>query len=116
MTRLGDAEAVLLRAALIEKSIDDAFLSIHQLVQVAVMRRLTEGDRIKYFDTAVRIFSWGVPAKWSEDIDGQQYEAWRKCKRIFSRHFDHLCKQTNRYKIRSRNTQLYGELILRYSW
>ncbi|KAG9248058.1 hypothetical protein BJ878DRAFT_532187 [Calycina marina] len=111
---LGDAEEVLLRAALINKSIEDAVLSVHRLVQASVLRRLGENDRIKYFDTAVQMLNWGFPDTWSQDI-GHQFQAWTKCDKCLP-HVNHLTKQASRYKISPRNPQVYGELLLRCSW
>src|SRR6266446_391840 len=113
-TSLGDAEEVLLQAALIDKSIEDAILSIHRLIQAAVIRRLNKEDQSNYFDVVVRILSWGFPDTWSEDI-GHQFQFWKKCE-ICLPHVDHLVKQAKRHRIRSRNVQLYGELLLRCSW
>ncbi|KAJ9648289.1 hypothetical protein H2199_001142 [Coniosporium tulheliwenetii] len=92
---LGDAEEDLLQAALIEKNIDDATLSVHRLVQAAVIRRLTDQHKSKYFDVVVRIISWGFPDTWSEDI-GHQFGAWTKCEKCLP-HVDHLVKQAERY-------------------
>jgi len=103
-----------LRTALIDKSIEDAVLSIHRLVQASVIRRLTESDRSKYFDATVRMLSWGFPDTWSQDI-GHQFQAWTKCDKCLP-HVNHLAKQAKKYKISSQNVQLYGELLLRCSW
>ncbi|KAH8813358.1 hypothetical protein F5884DRAFT_879629 [Xylogone sp. PMI_703] len=111
---LGDAEEVLLKAALIEKSIDDAVLSIHRLVQAAIVRGLKEDERSKYFDVIVRILSWGFPDTRSEDV-GHQFHAWAKCEKCLP-HVNHLVKQAKRYNIATKDPQLYGELLLRCSW
>ena len=111
---LGDAEEVLLRVALIDKTMEDASLSVHRLVQAAVIRRCTKEDQSKYFDVVVRILSWGFPETWSEDV-GHQFQAWAKCEMCL-RHVNHLVKQAKRYKILSQNPQDYGELLLRCSW
>ncbi|RFU25604.1 hypothetical protein B7463_g10737, partial [Scytalidium lignicola] len=111
---LGDAEEILLKTALIEKSIDNAILSIHRLVQAAVVRGLTEDVRSKYFDIAVRILSWGFPDTWSEDV-GHQFQAWTKCEKCLP-HVNYLVKQAKKYKISAKDPQLYGELLLRCSW
>ena len=81
-TSLGDAEEVLLQAALIDKSIEDAILSIHRLVEAAVIRRLNKEDQSKYFDVVVRILSWGFPDTWSEDI-GHQFQFGRNARNAF---------------------------------
>lgn len=75
---LGDAEEILLHSALMDKSNEDGVLSVHRLIQAAVIRRLSNADRSKYFDFAVGILTWGFPDTWSEDI-GHQFQAWTKC-------------------------------------
>ncbi|KAJ9669237.1 hypothetical protein H2201_000589 [Coniosporium apollinis] len=97
---LGDAEEDLLQAALIEKNIDDATLSVHRLVQAAVIRRLTDQHKSKYFDVVVRIISWGFPDTWSEDI-GHQFGAWTKCEKCLP-HVDHLVKQAESWYLYER--------------
>ncbi|ELR03921.1 hypothetical protein GMDG_06452 [Pseudogymnoascus destructans 20631-21] len=111
---LGDAEAALLQAALIDKSTDDAVLSIHRLVQAAVTRRLTKGDQSKYFDAAVRIVTCGFPNTWREDV-GHQFKTWAKCEKYLP-HVNQLVNQAKRYNIYSLTAQLYGELLLQCSW
>lgn len=97
-----------------DKSIEDAILSVHRLVQSAVIRRLTEGAQSNYFDVVVRILSWGFPDTWSEDI-GHQFQSWTKCDKCLP-HVDHLVKQAKRYNVSPHEVQLYGELLLRCSW
>ncbi len=111
---LGDAEGTLLQAALIDKSIEDGVISVHRLVQAAVMKRMSTEERTKYFDVAVRILRWGFPDTWSKDV-GHQFQAWTKCE-ICLPHVDFLVKQAKQYDVNSTGLQLYGELLLRCSW
>ncbi|KAG9242074.1 hypothetical protein BJ878DRAFT_544615 [Calycina marina] len=111
---LGDAEEVLLHAALINKNMEDATLSVHRLVQASVLRRLDEDQRSKYCDTTVQMLNWGFPDTWSQDI-GHQFQAWTKCDKCLP-HVNYLAKQITRYKISPNNPQQYGELLLRCSW
>jgi hypothetical protein len=111
---LGDAEEVLLQAALIGKNADDGMLSVHRLVQAAVIRELNEGARKKYFDAAVRTLTWGFPDTWSKDI-GHQFQAWTKCEKCLP-HVNFLVKQAQRYQITTSDPGVYGELLLRCSW
>jgi hypothetical protein len=115
----GDAEEVLLRAALIEKSAEDHVVSMHRLVQAAVVRRSSESDRSKHFHAAIRILSHGLPDIWTKDT-GNIFAAWtkdawtgyEKC----LPHAVHLVKQAKKYGIQTRNAQRYGELLLPCSW
>lgn len=111
---LGDAEEILLHAALINKNMGDTNLSIHRLVQASVIRRLDDSERSKHFDTIVQMLNWGFPDTWSQDI-GHQFQAWTKCDMCLP-HVNHLAKQATRYKITSKKPQVYGELLLRCSW
>ena len=111
---LGDAEEVLLQAALISKNAEDGVLAIHRLVQTAVIRELNESACIRYFDASVRILTWGFPETWSKDI-GHQFQAWTKCEKCLP-HVNFLVKQAQKYKIKTSKPEIYGELLLRCSW
>lgn len=91
---------------LIDKSTDDAVLSIHRLVQAAVTRKLSNDDRSKYFDAAVRIITCGFPNTWREDV-GHQFQTWAKCEKYLP-HVNHLVKHAKMYSISSVTPQLYG--------
>ncbi|KAI9658288.1 MAG: hypothetical protein M1821_002421 [Bathelium mastoideum] len=110
----GDAQEALLQAALVDKSSENAMLSMHRLIQAAVIRRLTRESQAKYFDIAVSFLSWGFPDTWSADI-GHQHQAWIKCEKCLP-HVHHLVKQAERFQIGPLNKQGYGELLLRCSW
>ena len=112
-TSLGNAVEILLQSALIDKSIEDAVLSTHRLIQSTVICRLSKTAQSKYFDAAVRILSWGFPDTWNEDV-GHQFQSWTKCDKCFP-HVNHLVKQAKRHKISPHEIQLYGELLLRCS-
>jgi hypothetical protein len=115
----GDAEEVLLRAALIDKSTEDRVVSMHRLVQAAVIRRSSESDRSRHFDAAIRILSHGLPDIWTKDT-GNIFAAWtkdawtgyEKC----LPHVVHLVKQAKKYGIHTSDAQRYGELLLPCSW
>jgi hypothetical protein len=111
---IGDAEETLLKSALIDKSGDTGVISIHRLIQAAVIRNQTADDRQKFFDAAVNILSWGFPDTWSEDV-GHQFQAWAKCEKCLP-HVHYLVDQHERYKIKSSGPQRYAELLLRCSW
>lgn len=113
LSSLGDAEEILLRSGLIEKS-EYANLSIHRLIQAAVMRNQSELQKSENFDVAVRILSWGFPETWSEDV-GHQFHAWQKCEQCLP-HVHHLVRQRKVHRIAPGNPQKYGELLLRCSW
>ncbi|KFY81724.1 hypothetical protein V500_11143 [Pseudogymnoascus sp. VKM F-4518 (FW-2643)] len=108
---LGDAEAELLQASLINKSTGYAVLSIHRSVQVTVTRELTVGDQSKYFDAVVRIVSCGFPSTWHEDV-GHRFLTWEKSEKYLP-HVNRLVRYAKTNAISSLTPQLYGELLLR---
>ena len=101
---LGDAEEILLQMALLEKVVEDKTLSAHRLIQSAVMRRLSDQDRTKYFDAAVQILNYGFGKEWNETT-GHLFKAWKED--AWSRqgkclpHVVHLVKHSERYQIRA---------------
>jgi hypothetical protein len=105
---------MLLKSGLIDKSAENAILSIHRLIQAVVMRDQADGEKSQNFDAVVRILSWGFPDTWSEDV-GHQFKAWEKCEQCLP-HVNHLVGQRNHYQIALDNPQRYGELLLRCSW
>jgi hypothetical protein len=115
-SRLSDAEEVLLQMALIEKSPEEKVLSVHRLVQAAVMRRLSIQDRVRYFDAAVQILNYGFGTEWEKDT-GLYFKAWKddawarqeKC----LPHVVHLVKRSERYQIQVGNVQQYAVLLRR---
>ncbi|KAI9725809.1 MAG: hypothetical protein M1828_002438 [Chrysothrix sp. TS-e1954] len=111
---LGDAEEALLRTALIEKDQESGVLSIHRLVQAAVMRRLSIPERTERFDTVTRLLTWGFPDRWSQD-DGHQRKTWSRCERCLP-HVLRLAHNVTEYKIQTSDSQAYAELLLRCCW
>ena len=78
------------------------------------MRNQTDKETRQYFDTAVRILSWGFPDTWSEDV-GHQFQSWTKCEKCLP-HVHHLVGQRKLRGIVSDDPQRYAELLLRCSW
>ncbi|KAF2177994.1 TPR-like protein [Zopfia rhizophila CBS 207.26] len=111
---LGDAEAVLLRTGLVDKNAGDAVLSIHRLIQEAILRNQSPDIQKKNFHIVVRILSWAFPDTWSEDV-GHQFRSWANCEKCLP-HVNHLVAQRERHKIGLACPQGYGELLLRCSW
>jgi hypothetical protein len=111
---IGDAEELLLKSGLIDKTAENAILSIHRLIQAAVLRNQSDVEKSRNIDMVVRILSWGFPDTWSEDV-GHQFQAWKRCEQCLP-HVNHLVGQRNKYQIALDNPQRYGELLLRCSW
>jgi hypothetical protein len=105
---------VLLKAALIGKSLDDGVISVHRLVQAVVLRRLSNEELTRYFDAAVCMLNWGFPDTWSKDV-GHQIKAWTRCEKCLP-HANRLVTIASKYEIRSNKPGQFGELLLRCSW
>lgn len=105
-----DAEAELLRLALIDKSDDgDGKLSTHKLIQTAVMRRMSPTERARCFDVAVNILSSRFPDTYSGGAEWTQGDGCLP-------HVDGLIKTSKAYNIRPSDAVSFAELLLRCSW
>jgi hypothetical protein len=111
---LGDAEEVLLKTGLVDKNAEDAVLSIHRLIQAAILRNQSPDTQKRIFDIAMRILSWAFPDTWSEDV-GHQFQSWANCEKCLP-HVNHLVAVQKKHKIGLDSPQRYGELLLRCSW
>jgi hypothetical protein len=92
----------------------DKTVSVHRLVQAAVLRRLNDADRRKHFGAAVSMLNWGFPDTWSKDI-GHQKQAWIRCE-ICLPHVNSLLKAAAKFNIRAYKSDAWAELLLRCSW
>ena len=104
----------LLKAALVDRSGENATLTIHRLVQTAVMRRLSLEERLRYFDCVVTLLSNGFPNSWNK-VTGHQFIAWEKCEQCLP-HVNFLIMQSKKYHLHSSNPETFAELIFRCCW
>ena len=109
-----EAEEALIEATLINKSADNAQLSVHRLVQAATMRRLSTQDRIMYLDTVIEVLCWGFPNTWSEDV-GHQRQSWERSEMCLP-HVGHLVQQRRKYQINPSKPEAFAQLLLRCCW
>ena len=109
-----DAEEELLQVALISKNSDTGILSVHRLMQAAVMRRLSDEERRDYFAAVVQILSWGFPDTWSKDV-GHQHQSWETSEKCLP-HVLHLAKQKENYGIVPSDADDFAQLLLRCGW
>ena len=109
-----DAEEELLQVALINKNSDTGILSVHRLIQAAVMRRLSAEERRDYFAAVVQILSWGFPDTWSQDV-GHQHQSWETNEKCLP-HVLHLAKQKEIYSIAPSDADNFAQLLLRCCW
>ncbi|KAI9719975.1 MAG: hypothetical protein M1812_003100 [Candelaria pacifica] len=109
-----DAKEKLLQAALIDRCSEDASLSVHRLVQAAVMARLATSERATYADVVVSMLEKGFPNTWRTDV-GHQVSSWVDCEKRLP-HVLFLVKQFKRYKLSASKPEAVAELILGCCW
>jgi hypothetical protein len=109
-----DAKEPLLKAALIDRSSETESLTIHRLIQAAVMKRLLPDERIQYFDVTIAILSNGFPNTWNT-VTSHQFTAWAKCEQCLP-HVNFLIEQSKKYSLKASDPKKLSELILRCCW
>ncbi|KAK6527448.1 hypothetical protein TWF694_004437 [Orbilia ellipsospora] len=110
-----DAKTPLLRSALVDRFYETGTLSIHRLVQEAIVRRLSSsGLNGKYIDAVIILLSNGFPNSWNT-VTSHQFTAWSKCE-ICLPHVSFLMKQCERLKVKPSDSKAYCELIFRTAW
>ena len=109
-----DAEETLLQVALINKNSNTGIISVHRLVQAAVMRRLSDEERSKCFSAVIEILTWGFPNTWSEDV-GHQHQSWEISEKCLP-HVLHLVQQKEQYRLAPNDPDIFAQLLLRCCW
>ena len=108
-----DAKEDLLKAALIER-FDDAKISVHRLVQSAIMNQLSAEDRIRMTDYVMRLLVKKFPNTWESDM-GHQHTAWKACEMCLP-YVKFLVKQVRKWKLKLKDSQTFADLGLRCCW
>ncbi|KAK5088846.1 hypothetical protein LTR05_003068 [Lithohypha guttulata] len=112
----GDAEEHLLQAALIEKNATDQHLSVHRLVQAAVMRKAPDPQKTKYLDAAIQVLRH-IFVDHREHADIVNFlkawtsERWLLHERCLP-HVIHLIRQCMKYNTRSSSEDELLQLLL----
>lgn len=105
---------MLLQGALIDKSSESGIISMHRLLQRAVIRRMSTEEREKIFLLAVDILSASFPDTYSADV-GHQVASWNYCERSLP-HMESIVRQSEHFRIVENGSQAFAELLLRCSW
>ncbi|KAL9615519.1 MAG: hypothetical protein Q9167_000032 [Letrouitia subvulpina] len=108
-----DAEG-LLQGTMINKTGEASFLSVHRLLQAAVMRRLSPQAKVGYFNAVIGFLCWGFPDTFSKDI-GHQHQSWERCEMCLP-HVDHIVKLQELYSNVLSDTETFAQLLLRCCW
>ncbi|PLB46258.1 TPR-like protein [Aspergillus steynii IBT 23096] len=109
-----DAEDVLLQGALIDKTNDGGIMSMHRLIQTAVIRRMNSVERQEIFSILVAVLLVNFPDTYSADV-GHQAASWASCEKSLP-HLQSLIKQNEAHCIFLKDNQAFAELLLRSSW
>ena len=108
-----DAKELLLRAALIDQ-LSDETITVHRLVQSAVLGQLSSSEKILFTNYAIQLLLNGFPNTWEQDI-GHQYSAWKTCEMCLP-HVSFLVKQVQKWKLELSDPQSFSDLVLRCCW
>ncbi|RJE22879.1 NB-ARC domain protein [Aspergillus sclerotialis] len=109
-----DAEETLLQGALIDKSSENGIISMHRLIQTAIIRRMSFDEKQDYFSIAIDMLASSFPDTFTADV-GHQVGAWARCERGLP-HIENLIKQNKTHKIFTGSCQSFAELLLRCCW
>ena len=104
----------LTQHSLIKKNFENNHISIHCLLQAVVINDQNDEERTRLFSIAVLMLSCGFPDTWSED-KGHQFKGWPDCEECLP-HVHHLISRQEKFHIKIRDSQRYGELLLRCGW
>ena len=108
-----DAKEVLLRAALIEH-FDDETITVHRLVQSAVLSQLSSSEKVQLTNYAIHLLLEGFPNTWEHDV-GHQFSAWKTCETCLP-HVNFLVRQIKKWKLEISDPQSFSDLVLRCCW
>ena len=109
-----DAQEILLRAALIDRSSEEETLSVHRLIQTAVMNRLDLEEQVTYFDRCIKMLSNSFPNTWNA-VTSHQFSNWSKYEKCLP-HVMSLMRLSQKHNLPAGDPKLYAELVLRCSW
>jgi len=109
-----DAKEPLLKQSLLQRDEADSSLSIHRLVQFAILESLSPQERITILDNAVTILSHGFENSWNV-VTTHQYENWRHFE-LRVAHVQALINKSQRFKIVPEDSAVFSELIFRCAW
>lgn len=105
---------MLIQGALIDKSIDSGVISMHRLVQRAVIRRMSVEECEAILSLTVAILTANFPDTYSADV-GHQAASWALCERSLP-HIESVVNKSAQFKIFEKKNQAFAELLLRCSW
>ncbi|KAF2034858.1 hypothetical protein EK21DRAFT_97087 [Setomelanomma holmii] len=111
---LGDAEEILLITGLISKNAENAAVSVHRLIQKAILRAQSPETRKHILHVVIQLLLHKFPNTFSED-KSHQVASWVECEKNLP-HVNHIVTLKETEYIEVIDPQAYGELLLRCSW
>ena len=104
----------LVKTSLINRLSESKSLSMHRLVQFAVLTRLTADEKSFYLQAAVHLLSSAFPNTWNQggSQQGHSWREWEVCSTVVP-HTISLMTLADKYRIKIKNEELFAELIFR---
>ena len=104
----------LTRTSMISRLSSSKSVSMHRLVQFAVLSRLSTQDRILNFDLAVNILYFDFPNTWQQRgaHQGHGWSSWETCSAILP-HVGRLMQVFDKYGIKPTRPEMWAELVFR---
>lgn len=104
----------LTRTSMISRLSSSKSVSMHRLVQFAVLSRLSGQDRTLNFDLAVNILYFDFPNTWQQGgaHQGHGWSSWETCSAILP-HVSRLMQVSDKYGIKPTKPDMWAELVFR---
>lgn len=109
-----DAKEPLLKQSLLHRDATDSSLSMHRLVQQAIIENLSDHERTEILDNAVTILSNGFENSWNV-VTTHQFNNWGHCELRIT-HVQALMKKSKQFGLTSKKPAAFAELIFRCAW
>lgn len=89
-------------------------LSIHRLVQQAVLDRLSSEQKVYYLDNVINMLFHDFPNTWNgtDASQGHGYKSWAQCGAVLS-HVSWIMALTTQHELEPSNPDMWAELIFR---
>ncbi|QSZ35172.1 hypothetical protein DSL72_008039 [Monilinia vaccinii-corymbosi] len=110
-----DAQEPLFRCALLGKDPATRNLSLHKLVQTAILHDLNDEDKLRYLQDSIKLMIKVFPAAWADVTDGYTYSKWDLCRRCLP-HVVHLSNYLSGESLGESTVGSFISLLLRCAW
>lgn len=114
-SRLSEVQGSLFRSAPLDKDPITRNLSLHRLVQAAVLNDLNAEDKMRYIQDSIELMIKVFPAAWADGSDGFTYSKWDACRRCLP-YVVHLSNYLCSQPLGENVIGPFISLLLRCSW